>query len=440
MSQGEYSLTGVMRYLQTEWQRNKRDRIQWELERAEMKARIAKLEGEKRGLQLLVESHLKKIKSMEEKYGEECSSKESVLEQSKKEFEEYTNNNIDNTEQVDLTPLLESRQYLEKCIQEVEYLLQNNSNDNDSSNEDMIDSNQPIISKDIHPTRISPVSSSNNTPSNGKWRFKNQFTYPGVKCIRFNGQDQLVSSGDDGIRIWNLQDGFFRDLVHGSRNSKIEIYNNNTIFTLASDKTLWLDIETGVIKKTTDYGVDLSLIDDQLATGDKNTVQIFNVNSGETINTFTTDGDIVKLFFHTKDHILVAMVDKLSLYEIHTGNAVVSYATSTNSKVTDICYSLSNEVLIISHSDGTIGQYDPNIGALVKESKHSSSVTTVASSPSSSRNFMSGSDTDNSIKLWSFTTNETTTLSHQYVQSVAWHPSSNMIASCGNNVIQTFIK
>jgi hypothetical protein len=54
-----------MRYLQVEWQRNEQDRIQWELERAEMKARIAKLEGEKRGLQLAVENHTKKIKILE---------------------------------------------------------------------------------------------------------------------------------------------------------------------------------------------------------------------------------------------------------------------------------------------------------------------------------------------------------------------------------------
>lgn len=33
----DYTLPGVMRYLQTEWQRSERDRIQWDLERAEMK-------------------------------------------------------------------------------------------------------------------------------------------------------------------------------------------------------------------------------------------------------------------------------------------------------------------------------------------------------------------------------------------------------------------
>lgn len=36
----DYSLPGVMRYLQNEWHRNERDRIQWDLERAEMKVSL----------------------------------------------------------------------------------------------------------------------------------------------------------------------------------------------------------------------------------------------------------------------------------------------------------------------------------------------------------------------------------------------------------------
>ncbi|KAI9763044.1 MAG: hypothetical protein M4579_000108 [Chaenotheca gracillima] len=39
---------GVMRFLQTEWHRHERDRNAWEIERAEMKGRIAKLEGDSR--------------------------------------------------------------------------------------------------------------------------------------------------------------------------------------------------------------------------------------------------------------------------------------------------------------------------------------------------------------------------------------------------------
>ncbi|KAI1172999.1 WD40 repeat-like protein [Nemania sp. FL0916] len=41
----EYTLQGVMRFLQTEWHRHERDRNCWEIERQEMKGRIAALEG-----------------------------------------------------------------------------------------------------------------------------------------------------------------------------------------------------------------------------------------------------------------------------------------------------------------------------------------------------------------------------------------------------------
>lgn len=39
---------GVMRFLQTEWHRHERDRNAWEIERQEMKGRIARLEGSTR--------------------------------------------------------------------------------------------------------------------------------------------------------------------------------------------------------------------------------------------------------------------------------------------------------------------------------------------------------------------------------------------------------
>lgn len=58
-----YTLPGVMHYLQTEYTRNERDRINWELERCEMKAKIAQLEGENKDLRY----QLLKLKSkMEE--------------------------------------------------------------------------------------------------------------------------------------------------------------------------------------------------------------------------------------------------------------------------------------------------------------------------------------------------------------------------------------
>ncbi|KAI9807633.1 MAG: hypothetical protein M1825_005574 [Sarcosagium campestre] len=61
----EYTLQGVMRFLQTEWHRHERDRNAWEIERAEMKARIAKLEGENRSSKKMQDSFSKHIQMLE---------------------------------------------------------------------------------------------------------------------------------------------------------------------------------------------------------------------------------------------------------------------------------------------------------------------------------------------------------------------------------------
>ncbi len=54
-----------MRFLQTEWHRHERDRNNWEIERAEMKSRIAKLEGENRAEKRLHQVYLARIKILE---------------------------------------------------------------------------------------------------------------------------------------------------------------------------------------------------------------------------------------------------------------------------------------------------------------------------------------------------------------------------------------
>ncbi|ETN44620.1 uncharacterized protein HMPREF1541_10290 [Cyphellophora europaea CBS 101466] len=57
-----YTLQGVMRFLQTEWHRHERDRNGWEIEREEMKKRIAHLEGDtrtSRGVRVSLEKHVK---------------------------------------------------------------------------------------------------------------------------------------------------------------------------------------------------------------------------------------------------------------------------------------------------------------------------------------------------------------------------------------------
>ncbi|RMZ77245.1 hypothetical protein DV738_g4528, partial [Chaetothyriales sp. CBS 135597] len=60
-----YTLQGVMRFLQTEWHRHERDRNAWEIEREEMKKRIAGLEGEARTGRGLRQSLEKNVKLLE---------------------------------------------------------------------------------------------------------------------------------------------------------------------------------------------------------------------------------------------------------------------------------------------------------------------------------------------------------------------------------------
>ncbi|KAL8679962.1 MAG: hypothetical protein Q9186_003778 [Xanthomendoza sp. 1 TL-2023] len=144
----EYTLQGVMRFLQTEWHRHERDRNAWQIERAEMKSRIGKLEGDGRTSKRLQESLGKHVKILEnalkkerektktpqsgqvpeEKKNETQSPKEGAKSSTKPEIPKPRNSFLDVEHEVsrpgDLKQDSErdkSRLYLGKCVQEVTY-------------------------------------------------------------------------------------------------------------------------------------------------------------------------------------------------------------------------------------------------------------------------------------------------------------------------------
>ncbi|KAJ9473955.1 F-box protein MET30 [Pseudozyma hubeiensis] len=61
----EYTLAGILHHLQGEWRRYEKDRNEWEIERAEMRARIALLEGERRGVENLKTDLMRRVKMLE---------------------------------------------------------------------------------------------------------------------------------------------------------------------------------------------------------------------------------------------------------------------------------------------------------------------------------------------------------------------------------------
>jgi chromosome segregation ATPase len=77
---GEYAdcatnsrMVGVMRFLQTEWHRHERDRNAWEIERQEMKGRIANLEGATRRADATQKALKKYVSILEKKIKEQSS-------------------------------------------------------------------------------------------------------------------------------------------------------------------------------------------------------------------------------------------------------------------------------------------------------------------------------------------------------------------------------
>ncbi|KAL9714975.1 1,2-dihydroxy-3-keto-5-methylthiopentene dioxygenase [Leucoagaricus gongylophorus] len=61
----DVTLSSVLHFLQSEWRRYERDRNEWEIERAEMRARIALLEGEKRSFDNVKLDLMRRIKMLE---------------------------------------------------------------------------------------------------------------------------------------------------------------------------------------------------------------------------------------------------------------------------------------------------------------------------------------------------------------------------------------
>nr|XP_057941018.1 striatin isoform X2 [Doryrhamphus excisus] len=64
-ARAEYSIPGILHFLQHEWARFEVDRAQWDVERAELQAQVAFLQGERRGQENLKKDLVRRIKMLE---------------------------------------------------------------------------------------------------------------------------------------------------------------------------------------------------------------------------------------------------------------------------------------------------------------------------------------------------------------------------------------
>ncbi|KAK4996306.1 1,2-dihydroxy-3-keto-5-methylthiopentene dioxygenase [Elasticomyces elasticus] len=150
----EYTLQGVMRFLQIEWHNHERARNAWDIERAEMKAKIAKQEGETRHARRLNEQLDRQVRMLEKVLkderakskgqkapdapdatssaldpNEDAKGKNHVRPDSVTASKNHHNSFLDIHDAAERTQVDreaerdKSRLYLERCVQEITYLL-----------------------------------------------------------------------------------------------------------------------------------------------------------------------------------------------------------------------------------------------------------------------------------------------------------------------------
>ncbi|EDO14414.1 hypothetical protein Kpol_197p2 [Vanderwaltozyma polyspora DSM 70294] len=218
-----YTLPGIMHYLQTEFTKNERDRISWELEKFEMKSRIAQLEGENRDLRYKL-------------------SKLNVLNNNHK-----STNDVENEKTLDEAQVFtNSRLAVQENVKEIIYLLKN-------TNIDVLN-NVNIDSRE----KLHNLQSLNATSSVDQKMVANQELTPSfhellsdssienIKLLKVSSDNSIIISGDNSIEKFNIDPNNFgksnRMLYTGVSSNLIDVYaaNNNIISLDDTNIKTWL--------------------------------------------------------------------------------------------------------------------------------------------------------------------------------------------------------
>ncbi|KAI7901369.1 WD40-repeat-containing domain protein [Cokeromyces recurvatus] len=119
----EYTLPGVLHFLQVEWRKFEREKNEWAIERAELKARIALLEGERRGMENVRLVLMKRVKMLEYALRQERKRHDGITMTTTTTLEDQPNvKATSSSSTVDNKLKEKSRQVLKSCLQEINYL------------------------------------------------------------------------------------------------------------------------------------------------------------------------------------------------------------------------------------------------------------------------------------------------------------------------------
>ncbi|XP_066923122.1 striatin-3-like isoform X1 [Clytia hemisphaerica] len=123
-----YTIPGILHYIQHEWARFEMERAHWEVERAELQARIAFLQGERKGQENLKKDLIRRIKMLEfvlrqerQKFHKLKYGTEMKLPESKEEKDEDNSNDVVNKNHELVFNYRQGRQLLRQYLQEIGY-------------------------------------------------------------------------------------------------------------------------------------------------------------------------------------------------------------------------------------------------------------------------------------------------------------------------------
>ncbi|KAI8875402.1 WD40 repeat-like protein [Backusella circina FSU 941] len=211
----EYTLPGVLHFLQAEWRRFEREKNEWAIEKAELKARVALLEGERRGVESIKLTLMKRVKMLEYALRQERKrhsatiTKEEPIDSpnipSSPKSTSITNNKNNNKQEPisDSRIKDKSRQLLKSCLQEINYLTSfpsklplTNALNNTANN------NRPSSTRRVPPPP--PPPNNNNSPVLSQ-RSKS-LSSSGVKSSPPKDEMEVPANVDEVAMINNIKD------------------------------------------------------------------------------------------------------------------------------------------------------------------------------------------------------------------------------------------